>query len=200
MLLITYSGLGFWNKYSRTHSYHPLPSSSLTINTNSNKPDETPINPNSSYQVPANQPRMISLPTIKASGFIQKVDLTKDNALGTPNSVFMAGWYVGMVKPGDNGVSIIDGHVQGYYNPGIFKHLDSLKPGDTFTVQFGNLSSRQFEVVSVTSYSVSDIAQHMFVQQTGINKQLNLITCGGNYSPATQEYDRRVLVVSKLVG
>jgi sortase (surface protein transpeptidase) len=75
-----------------------------------------------------------------------------------------------------------------YREVGIFKNLEGLKAGDTFEVEFGDLSRRQFQVISVQSYSVKDVAEHMLDQNPDTKKQLNLIACGGRFEPKTEQY------------
>lgn len=199
-MLLGYGTYGLTKRYIATHNAHPLPSSNAVITSQSNSPDETPISLKSGYTVPANQPREISLPSIGAAGFIEKVATTKQGAMATPSDVNLAGWYVNSSLPGAPGLGIINGHVQGYYEPGIFKKLADLKSGDIFRVQLGDLTWRSFQVVSVNTYSVSAVAGRLFAKEPGISAQLNLITCGGVYSRTQRVYLSRVLVVSKLIG
>jgi sortase A len=197
--LLVYGGLGFWQEYRATHNPRPLPESGSTVTHSVSKPDETPIKSESDYQVPANQPRSIELPTIGSRGFIQKVGLDQNGAVAVPGNVNLAGWFVGESAPGKPGLSIIDGHVQGKYSPGIFKNLGKLKPGDTFTVEFGDRSTKRFEVIRVESHAVADVAQHLFKKQETMESQLNLITCSGVYNNTSHQYDKRLLVVSKAL-
>jgi hypothetical protein len=197
--LLVFSGVGLWQKYRATHNPRPLPPPTKTVSASVTMPDETPIAAASHYQVPAGQPRQITLPTIGAEGFIQKVSIDQHGAIAVPSNVHMAGWYTGEAVPGEPGLSIMDGHVQGKYQPGIFQNLRRLKPKDTFSVAFGNGSSRQFEVVSVTLYATQEVTSHLFKKHGGIPAQLNLITCGGTYNTKSQQYDKRVLVISKLL-
>lgn len=196
--LLTYGGLGFWREYRATHNPR-LPESGSTVTHSVSEPDETPIKSESDYQVPANQPRSIELPTIGARGYIQKVGLDQNGAVAVPGNVNLAGWFVGEATPGKPGLSIIDGHVQGKYSPGIFKNLGKLKPGDIFIVEFGDRSTKRFEVIRVESHAVADAAQHLFKKQETIESQLNLITCSGAYNNASHQYDKRLLVVGKAL-
>ena len=194
--LLAYSGFGLWQRYRATHSSNPLPSNT-PVTTSLAEPDETVIAANSPYTVPANQPQRIVLPSINAEGFIQKVGIDQNNAIAVPSNIHMAGWFTGNDLPGDKGLSIIDGHVHGKYLPGIFTNLIKLKKGDHFTVEFGDNSTRRFEVVSVKSYPVDEAKQPLFKKQESIEAQLNLITCGGSFDKTSQQYRERVLVVSR---
>jgi LPXTG-site transpeptidase (sortase) family protein len=196
VLLLVFGSWGLWQRYHATHSTQPLPSPH-SVSHSSDTTDETPIATNSKYEVPATQPRSISLPTIGAEGFIQKVGIDKQNRVAVPGNINMAGWFTGSSKPGEAGVSLVDGHVQGKYAPGIFKNLGKLKKGDVFSVEFGDRSAKRFRVLSVTSYPVDQVQPQMLKQQDGITVQLNLITCDGPFDRASQEYSKRILVVSQ---
>lgn len=117
-----------------------------------------------------------------------------------PSNINLAGWFTGSPLPGQPGVSIIDGHVQGFYNPGIFKHLADTKPGNSVDVEFGNHTWRHFSVVSVQSLPASQVSSAQYTAEPGVQRQLTLITCGGPYDTANREYTNRILVRARLVG
>lgn len=196
-MLIAYGSYGLWQKYHTTHAAHPIISTHV-LDSSTATPDETPP-PCDNYSVSASQPRRIILPSINASGCIEKVGLDKNGAIGVPNNVYLAAWYTRTVLPGDLGLSLIDGHVQGHYAPGIFQHLANLKAGDTFQIEFGDHSTRLFAVVSIHAYSPTDVASKMLQPDPTIKQQLNLITCGGTFDTTSKEYTQRILVISKLV-
>jgi LPXTG-site transpeptidase (sortase) family protein len=193
--LLLFSGAGLWQRYKSTHNSQPLPAPA-SVATSDAAPDETAIASDSRYDVPAGQPRSISFPN-GIQGFVQKVGLDRNGNVGVPSNVHMAGWFTGSDKPGNEGLSVIDGHVQGRYEPGIFKNLSKLKPGNVFTVEFGDKHTKKFEIISVTSYPADQVNQHLFKKLDAVQAQLNLITCGGKYDSASREYSERILVVSK---
>jgi LPXTG-site transpeptidase (sortase) family protein len=189
-------------RYHHTHAVAPPPQTSTTITEDIAAPSESKVSQSDAdaYTVPADQPRSIALPSIGASGLVQRIGLTKDHAVAVPSNVAFAGWYTLGVKPGESGLSIIDGHVSGKYSDGIFKKLKQLKAKDQLSVEFGDKSKRTFEVVSVATFPEDKAAAYLFEKQSNIDKQLNLITCGGAFNRATQHYEDRVIVVTKLVS
>jgi LPXTG-site transpeptidase (sortase) family protein len=192
VLLIIYGTWGLIRDWKATHGqFKPSP-----VAHSNRAPSEQPVG--LPYNVPPNQPKQISLPTIDTTGYIQQVG-TIAGGVGTPDSIFMAGWYNQTVKPGAAGLSIIDGHVQGAYKPGVFKNLINLKSGDTFTVTFGDNSVRTFKVLRLQSYSVTDAAPALFARDTSIKAQLNLITCTGKYDTVNKQFNQRLVVVSERI-
>ncbi len=177
-----------------THSIKPV-----TYSTN--KPSEAPI-PQASYnwKGSADDPKFISLPTISASGFVQFMGIDQNKQIATPTNVNFAGWYINSVLPGQEGLSIIVGHVDGLTSPGIFYHLDDLKTGDEFTVERGDGTLLNYQVKKVSAVSTEDAVNVLFSQDPSIKSQLNLITCGGVFNHALKEYEQRIIIGAALVN
>ena len=178
------------------------PNAQQTITEDTDEPDEVPVTASQAqkYTVPSDQPRSITLPSIQTYALLQRVGLTSDNAIAVPTNIFFAGWYVNSPKPGEQGVSIIDGHVSGRYNGGIFKRLKDMKPHDTIIVEYGDKSVRNFQVVSVTKVPEAEASAALFQQEPGISQQLDLITCGGKFDYATKTFADRIIVVAKTIS
>ena len=170
----------------------------LTYSTD--KPEETkPKKETYKWQGQPTDPKFITLPTIKADGFIQKVGVDQNKQIAVPNNIHVAGWFNQSVLPGEKGLSIIDGHVTGRVNNGIFKDLDKLKDGDTFKIEFGNGTSKDFKVVKKVDVLVKDAAGVLFSQEPGIERQLNLITCSGVFDKKSQSYPNRLIVITQAL-
>ena len=194
--LIGYAGFGVYRWWRATHHADAVPSESAEVTEPSEVPLPTTGKPPFDYA--ADQPMKIDLPSIGVSGYIQKVVQTKNNAVGVPSNINLAGWYTKSTVPGDSGLSIIDGHVQGRYNPGIFQKLKELKPDDVLSIIFGDQHVKKFRVVSVKSYPTAEAASALFSHDPALPHQLNLITCDGIIENGQQSYDKRVVVVARL--
>lgn len=187
-------------RYRATHNPHPIPAQGYVVSHSTATPDETPVKPTAPYTVAADEPKRISIPTIHAEGLVQAVSIDQHNAVAVPSNVHFAGWYIHNAKPGDPGVGLLVGHVQGIYEPGIFKDLGKLQPGDTFTVTMGDDTERHFSVISRRDYTADEATKHMLDRDPTMPRQLNLITCSGRYNKATKQYDHRTLVVAKYTN
>jgi LPXTG-site transpeptidase (sortase) family protein len=149
----------------------------------------------------ANEPSSISLPSVGAQGYIQKVGIDQYDEMAAPTNVNLAGWYVNSLLPGQAGLSVIDGHVDGYHhNGGVFGKLAKLQPGDIFAITFGNGNKKSFEVKSLQLVTAAQVPSILFAHDPAIKSQLNLITCGGDYDGVSHTYDKRTVVVSSLVN
>lgn len=168
----------------------------LTYSTD--KPDETkPSKSTYKWQGTATDPKIINLPTINTEGFIQKVGVDQKKQIAVPNNIYIAGWFNQTVLPGEKGLSIIDGHVTGRVNNGIFKDLSKLSDGDNFTIEFGNGSKKEFKVVKKVDTLVKDSASVLFSQEPGIERQVNLITCSGVFDRKSQSYPNRLVIIAE---
>lgn len=197
-VLIAFGAWGLWQHYLATHNPNPVISTKIVMHS-TDEPDETPPNCDDSYTVSKNDPRKLELPSVNKSGCIQKVGIDQEKAVAVPTNVHVAGWYVGSARPGESGVSLIDGHVSGRYSEAVFTGLSKLKTGDPIRVQFGDKSWREFKVVDKQSLPAGEAGGVMLKQLDDIDKQLTLITCGGRFDRASQSYEDRVIIRSKLV-
>lgn len=148
----------------------------------------------------ADDPKYIRLSTIQTEGYIQNVGVDQHTQVAVPNNIHVAGWFTDSVRPGEKGLSIIDGHLNGLQKDGIFVHLQNLKKDDIFTVEFGNGTKKQFKVTDTVTVDTKEAANLLFSQNPNSVSQLNLITCGGNFDRSSRLYDKRVIVYSELVG
>lgn len=150
------------------------------------------------YKVAKGMPQSIAIPSQNIEGYIQKVGTDQNKAIAAPNNVRLAGWYVHSELPGKRGLSIIDGHVHGVSEPGVFRDLAKVSNGDEITITFGDGSTRKFIVFAVKNVDKDDAAKYIFDQSPRVTSQLNLVTCIGSYDKDDKTYDRRVIVSAKL--
>lgn len=162
-------------------------------------PDEKNPGKDYDWHGTPNDPKFIQLPTIQAEGFIQKVGVDQHDEVAVPNNIHMAGWFKDSMVPGETGLSIIDGHIDGRTMSGIFQHLIKLKPGDEYTIEMGNGNLKHYKVRKVITVDVSKAADALFSQDPRVKSQLNLITCGGSFDKKTRKYSQRIIVNSELV-
>ena len=162
-------------------------------------PVETP--PQASYTWPGapEDPKYLSIASVNIAGYLQHVGVDQNRQVAVPNNVHLAGWFVQSVRPGERGLSIIDGHVDGRRQEGIFKRLNKVKIGDRIDIELGSGQKRAFRTVSVTTVPEKDAATLLFSQDPKVASQLNLITCTGPFDHAAQHYNDRVIVAAELI-
>lgn len=159
------------------------------------RPDET-----YTWRGRPEDPMEIRIPSAQTEGFIQKVGKDQNGQIAVPNNIHIAGWFIDSARPGQQGLSIIDGHVDGRSEQGgVFKHIGRLNTDDTFQVELGSGTVLDYKVHTVTSVETDKAASQLFSQMPGVVSQLNLITCGGNYDRELRDYDQRIIVVAELL-
>lgn len=197
--LLVYGLTGIRQRWQYTHNPHPVISKQVVTHSTAT-PDETPdADACNTYDVPAWQPRRLIINSIGVNACIERVGIDQNHAVAVPTSIYLAGWYTNSALPGQPGVSLMDGHVLGRYNDAIFKDLKELNVGDVITIQMGDLSTVSYMVKANNTYPVAQVPNEMLSQLSGVQSQLTLITCGGNFDPHTVTYDHRVIVRAGLV-
>lgn len=199
LALLAYSIWQIMPRYVATNDPHPTIEKKV-ITKSIDRPNETsPKDACDTYKVDAPYPERIKIPAISASGCIERVGLDEKGAIAVPSNIHTAGWYVDSVLPGQPGLSVIDGHISGYYNTdGIFQKLYKLREGDEFTVTLGDGKILHYTVTGIQAVPVANAIKALMSRDPTIKSQLNLITCGGKYDQKTKQYERRVIVTSKL--
>lgn len=198
IVLVICVALLIWLYPWRATSPAPQPPEIVTYSTD--KPEEAKPNPaDYTWKGDMNMPKSISLPSIGAEGFVQRVGVDQHKQIAVPTNVHVAGWYVESRSPGSDGLSIIDGHLDGPTAGGIFANLANLSAGDQFTLTFGDDSKKSFVVRRVQTLPAADAAAVLFSQDPAIGRQLNLITCGGAFNKPAGTYDDRVVVVAEAL-
>jgi len=102
------------------------------------------------------------------------------------------GWYIGSGFPGFRGNVVLFGHLNGQFE--TFARLDELRPGDPVIVQAMERTYR-YTVSETKVVPEDDVA----VMAPTRDSRLTLITCTGEFYPATRDYSHRLVVTASPV-
>ena len=145
-------------------------------------------------------PVAVTIPAIGVRSALLRLGLNRDGTLQVPSlttSADEAAWYKNSATPGQAGTSVIEGHVDSYGGPAVFFRLGALKPGNLIDVKLADGITAVFRVTGVREY-----AKDKFPSQTIFGPAdyaaLRLITCGGDFDPATGHYLSSVVVFASL--
>ena len=199
-IFIALSIFTLWPRYVLTHTEAAPPDLNDTIIISMDTPIESKPSLDQPYSVLPNQPRRIIIPSIDVEGYVQKVGTDQYSNVAVPTNIHFAGWFTSSVKPGDLGLSVIDGHVSGRYRAAIFERLSELNKGDSYKIEFGDLSQREFVVIDKIIVSEQESSKQLFNRVEGVERQLNLITCGGKFDSVTDTFKDRVIIISEFQG
>ncbi|WP_374929894.1 class F sortase [Kytococcus sedentarius] len=123
---------------------------------------------------PVAAPARLTIPGIDFDRDVSEVGLTSKGTLNPPPGI--TGWYGETVKPGENGISVIVGHVT-YGPPDVFYHLPEVKKGDTFTTTDADGRTREWKVDLVEHIDKVQLSRDQRIWGDSDTPQLALVTC-----------------------
>jgi len=162
-------------------------------NNSVDKPANTTVN--ASKELPV----LLEIPKIGVSANVQSVGLNSKNEMGVPSNDWDVAWYNLGTKPGKIGSAVIAGHLDSQTGqPAVFWNLDKLGIGDEIFVTDGGNNKKSFQVISVVKYETGTAPmEKIFGSNDGV--YLNLITCGGVWDKAKNNYSERFVVFAEYV-
>lgn len=151
----------------------------------------------SSYSVPADEPKIITIPKLYVYARIKPVSSTPSNGLMATNNIFDAGWLYTSSKPdaADKSVTVINGHSAGPNQAGLFSKLANLLPGDIIKITRGDGQPFTYNVVKVKSLEPGNVDPGLLSMPAEPGKAgLNLVGCDDNQTLAVADCRERVIV------
>jgi LPXTG-site transpeptidase (sortase) family protein len=142
-------------------------------------------------------PSRIRIVALAIDAPVAGVGLLPDGSMGVPNNLWIGAWLSSGARPGQAGNAVIAGH-RGIGSPGLFGHLEKLRPGDRIHVSDASNGELVYEVTRVALLDMSADSQVQVFAPTA-QQQLVLVTCFGHYSSTTLSYDHRLVVFSRLL-
>jgi LPXTG-site transpeptidase (sortase) family protein len=149
--------------------------------------------------LPASPPIAVTIPSVGVRSFLIHLGLNADGTVQVPTSFDVAGWYENSVTPGQNGPTIILGHVDSTSGPGIFFRLGALKPGDQVSVNRADDRVVTYKITAVRSYFKQQFPT-LDVYGNTPTPTIRLITCGGAFDRSTGHYVSNIVAYGQLVG
>ena len=137
----------------------------------------------------------VRLPTLGVDSTLVDLDVGADGVLVPPADPDVAGWYRRGALPGDQGPTVIAGHVDSRTGPAVFYRLGELAPGDPVEVARSDGTSFAYRVVSVERHPKADFPTAL-VYGPAPGSVLRLVTCGGEFDPSRRHYRDNVVVTA----
>lgn len=144
-------------------------------------------------------PVSVHIPDLSVKSDVVPVGVDTENNVVVPDDIQEIGWYAFAAGPMDSqGSVVLVGHRDGVVSGrGAFYGIDQLKPGDPVVLRTSDGSRIKFiveDAQSVTKARFTELAPEIF--SSSGNKQLILITCGGEYVKSAGGYQENVLVTA----
>ncbi|MFG1619464.1 class F sortase [Nonomuraea wenchangensis] len=145
------------------------------------------------------KPSRIKIPKIKVNSPVGQVTVDLKGNLGTPSlsKPNQTGWYRFSPLPGENGPTIINGHVSTRKGPAVFARLSELVKGDNIYVYRSDGKVARYTVSGIEQVSKTTFPTKRVYGNTE-GAQLRLITCGGVYNKGAHSYKDNIVVYATL--
>ncbi len=144
-------------------------------------------------------PSTLEIPKLGVAANVEQVGLDSQGRMDVPKNVDNVAWYNLGVKPGERGNAVIDGHFDKVTGaPAVFYKLNSMVPGDEILSIDEEGKKYTYKVTDVKTYPYDKLPLQQVFGDTS-KFMLNLITCGGEWNTAAQNYSNRTVVYSELV-
>lgn len=149
---------------------------------------------------PPGAPVTLDIPAIGvAAEPLLGLGLNPDDTVEVPTDYARAGWFDRGPAPGEVGSAVILGHVDSFRGPAVFFRLRELRPGDRVEVGLADGSTGLFAVTAVETYPKEQFPARRVYASTG-SRDLQLVTCGGEFDRGTGHYLANVVVYTSMVG
>lgn len=142
-------------------------------------------------------PVQLSIPKLKVDAVISYMGLTASGEMDVPPDLITVGWYKFGTKPGEQGSSVIAGHLEGTEDLGVFIDLDTLQSGDVVNVRNDRDEVVSFAVRETRTYKQDERPDEIFNKTDG--SYLNLITCSGTWDNTKKRYSHRFVVFADKI-
>lgn len=143
---------------------------------------------------PALTPRRLSIPSLEVSTSLVMLGLNKDRTVEVPRDPARAGWFRLGTVPGRRGSAVVLGHVDSIDGPAVFAGLAGLRSRDRVQVLLSDDSLVTFEVTDVETFANAAFPAERVYAGTTSTRDLNLVTCGGDYDRDRGGYQSNVVV------
>jgi hypothetical protein len=146
-------------------------------------------------------PVLIEIPAVAVRAPVMALGRNGDGTVQVPplDNHNLAGWYDGSVMPGQDGSSVILGHVDSYAGPSVFFAVKNLRAGDEINVVRADGSVAEFAVDGVQKV-VKALFPANDVYGNVPYPSLRLVTCGGPFDAARGQYLDNIVVYAHLTG
>ncbi|WP_416148696.1 class F sortase [Salipaludibacillus sp. HK11] len=150
-----------------------------------------------SYERAGIVPLRIVIPAIEVDATIEHVGLLASGQMDEPSEMEDVAWFEGGYMPGEQGSSVLAGHVDSRTGPAIFFDLDKLEQGDEIIITDGDGEEKVFVVQKSEAYNRNDAPLQQIFGYS-YRSQLNLITCTGEFNTEAGTHDERLVVYTVL--
>ncbi len=142
----------------------------------------------------ASPPVAVAIPAIGVRARIVPEGLGPGGALAIPPPQ-QVGWYDRGPAPGQDGTTVLAGHIDDHGVPGAFLRLGQVQAGATVRVTTASGRAAAYTVTQRRMLPQAALAASGLLSQQGA-PALIMISCGGAYNAATHLYLDNIVIVA----
>ena len=144
---------------------------------------------------PVAAPSRLTIASIDAELPVVPTGVTADQAMEIPDDPRVAGWYrFGPDPVADSGATVLSAHIDSRERVGPLARLSEVSAGDEVVVTTGDEEVR-YVIERVDSYPKTVIDLDAVFDRDG-TPRLHIVTCGGEWDPATGSYEDNIIAVA----
>ena len=149
----------------------------------------------------ASAPVRIIIPSLRVDAPVMRLGPAAGGSIQVPPLANhnLTGWYDRSVTPGQDGTSVILGHVDSFTGPSVFYTIKDLTRGELVEVVRADGRTATFSVDGVQEVAKATFPSKAIYGNTRY-PGLRLITCGGPFDTATRQYLDNIVVYTQLIG
>lgn len=151
--------------------------------------------------LPRSEPATIRIPRLDVDAPVGDLGLRPDGTIEVPplDRPNLAGWWKDGPTPGEEGPSVILGHVDARGKAAVFSRLKDLRAGDRVQVVRKDGRTAVFAVQRVERVAKSAFPGERIYAEDLDYAALRLVTCGGDFDGGTGHYVDNVIAYTRLV-
>jgi hypothetical protein len=136
------------------------------------------------YTVGADEPRYLKIGKLNVFARARPMSLKTQTEPNSPANIFDTGWYKGSSKLGGKGATLIEAHVSGATQHGVFYDIDKLTAGDLIAVTRGDGKEFIYKVVNKKMFEKGNVDMSTALNSITPGKSgLNLLTTPDDEKP-----------------
>lgn len=144
--------------------------------------DQTsPTTPTTRPALTRSEPQLLVVPAMNLRTRLTQLGIDEDDMMELP-PLRRAGWFTQSSTPGENGPTVIAGHIRGPRQAGVFAELGRLEVSDDISVRRADGKVVVYEVTDITRYPAGEFPANE-VYAASESPALRLITTGGTLHP-----------------
>jgi hypothetical protein len=138
-------------------------------------------------------PVRLRIPSLHVDTSLEHLSRGPSGAINVPKHWLRAGWYEQSARPGEPGAAVLLGHVDSPYGPAVFAALSTVRRGARVLLDRADGSTVGFRVTRIELHKRTRFPKVRVYWPT-LQRELRLITCGGEYVRSRGGYQSNVVV------